>query len=75
MSWKKANVRAHIRSVHAERSAAQRRCPKCNRGASLTRHNSPEDYAVWGESWYECRWKDCQWQGNGDELRAVRKNS
>ena len=75
MAWKQANIQTHRIAVRAKQSAAGRRCPACRRGAALTRHDSPEDYAVWGESWYECRWRDCLWQGSGDELRAAREAS
>ena len=75
MAWKKANIRAHLRSGRAKRSATARQCPDCNRKGALER--LPTEVETFDGLFrakpakLQCRWRDCQWTGTYEDKREA----
>lgn len=72
MAWTRANMFASelMRSDRSKRSAAARTYPKRARRGALSRIEPTLDVPI---TCYQCRWPDCQWGGDRDELQAARR--
>ena len=70
MAWARANTIASVdRAARTRRSAEARRCPKCKRKGAISRIEPTIEIPC---SLYVCRWQDCQWGGDLDELLAAK---
>lgn len=74
MAWTRANMRRGPakRAASSRRSAKARACPKCGRLGALSRIAASIEVPI---ECYLCRWPDCQWGGDADELGAARASA